>query len=157
MIGLKLATCVRERDRDRDEGCKHRLAEDCYINLLLTHVENFVFRALCLCFFTEMFSTGFCRMPPGPCSFWIFAVHCLNLFWLWLTVGTCVAMPSGRTSGCQTTQLFSCLHSWNILFRDPYLKGLSMFNMQQFSYDCFTSYKMFVFIQSNRIGYKVKF
>ena len=93
--------------------------------------------------------------PPGPppllSTWWPLSklLDCPNLLcltnWPWLTVlfvGAYVyrisqrlrILPVGDSRdllpAVNPRGLTSCLHSWNILFRDSYLKGLSKVNMQ---------------------------
>ena len=132
--------CERPRQRQGDEGRWHRLSEECYIDLFLTHVVIpysglYVFASL-----TRGSQLG--ATCPTPNTHRLLAGRAPNLLTarltgrLWLTVILWVPVyiffitPS--RSGCDSLALHphvnprdlsSCLRSWNILSQKFMING----------------------------------
>ena len=106
-----------------NEGRRHRLAKDCYIDLFLNLSCNSIFRALCFCSHDERFSTEFYWWPLGLHPFLALTSCSLNLLTAWLrlciynfiTPKVLVVNPCDLLLAVNPRELSSCLHCWNIL------------------------------------------
>ena len=131
---LKGPKRMKERQRQRNGGGRHRLAENCYIDLFLTHVFRAPLStsASSMRGFQQGSAVGHC--PPHTHTHWVVPRAASVLTWLWLqladhnwhdSVTACGYLCIYNThSSCDSHDLFplvnpcklySCLHSWNIL------------------------------------------
>ena len=80
---MKLAASETDTDRQKqgDKGCRHRLAEDCSIDLFLTHIVILYSGPYDPASLMEGFQPGFTR---AVCTPWVLGSHSLYLLTDWL-------------------------------------------------------------------------